>query len=124
MAVEFEYSEVQRHNKKSDLWMSINGKVYDVTKFIDEHPGGEEVLLENAGMDATEPFEDVGHSEDARLMLKDYYKGELKDAAELKKKDYPSHVSSSSSKQDDVGAVVRLIVPLVLIAAVVWYKFL
>ncbi|XP_075017810.1 cytochrome b5 type B isoform X1 [Calonectris borealis] len=42
-----------------------------------EHPGGEEVLLEQAGRDATESFEDVGHSIDAREMLKQYYIGEI-----------------------------------------------
>lgn len=31
-----------------------------------QHPGGEEVLIEQAGRDATEAFEDVGHSTDAR----------------------------------------------------------
>nr|XP_013810328.1 PREDICTED: cytochrome b5 type B-like [Apteryx mantelli mantelli] len=41
------------------------------------HPGGEEVLLEQAGRDATESFEDVGHSTDAREMLKQYYIGEV-----------------------------------------------
>ncbi|KAJ0056261.1 hypothetical protein NL108_004552, partial [Boleophthalmus pectinirostris] len=41
------------------------------------HPGGEEVLLEQAGADATESFEDVGHSTDAREMLEQYYVGEL-----------------------------------------------
>lgn len=42
-----------------------------------QHPGGEEVLLEQAGRDATESFEDVGHSTDAREMLKQYYIGEV-----------------------------------------------
>ncbi|NWW47190.1 CYB5B protein, partial [Pedionomus torquatus] len=42
-----------------------------------QHPGGEEVLLEQAGKDATESFEDVGHSTDAREMLKQYYIGEI-----------------------------------------------
>lgn len=42
-----------------------------------QHPGGEEVLLEQAGSDATESFEDVGHSTDAREMLEQYYVGEL-----------------------------------------------
>uniref|UniRef100_H3A7S6 Cytochrome b5 type B n=1 Tax=Latimeria chalumnae TaxID=7897 RepID=H3A7S6_LATCH len=41
------------------------------------HPGGEEVLFEQAGGDATESFEDVGHSVDAREMLTQYYIGEL-----------------------------------------------
>lgn len=42
-----------------------------------QHPGGEEVLLEQAGADATESFEDVGHSTDAREMLQQYFIGEL-----------------------------------------------
>lgn len=35
----------------------INGSVYDITQFVDEHPGGEEVLLDVAGQDATEAFD-------------------------------------------------------------------
>ena len=42
-----------------------------------QHPGGEEILIENAGSDSTENFEDVGHSSDAREMLEEYYIGEL-----------------------------------------------
>ena len=36
-------------------------------------------MIENAGIDATEAFEDVGHSSDAREMLKDYLIGELQE---------------------------------------------
>lgn len=42
-----------------------------------QHPGGEEVLLEQASKDATEAFEDVGHSSDAREMMKRFKIGEL-----------------------------------------------
>lgn len=55
-----------------ELSVLIESKV-----FISQHPGGEEVLLEQAGGDATESFEDVGHSTDAREMLQQYYIGEL-----------------------------------------------
>uniref|UniRef100_A0A452S0I2 Cytochrome b5 n=1 Tax=Ursus americanus TaxID=9643 RepID=A0A452S0I2_URSAM len=41
------------------------------------HPGGEEVLREQAGGDATENFEDVGHSTDARELSKTFIIGEL-----------------------------------------------
>uniref|UniRef100_A0A2K5NS84 Cytochrome b5 type B n=1 Tax=Cercocebus atys TaxID=9531 RepID=A0A2K5NS84_CERAT len=64
-----------------ELWLVIHGRVYDVTRFLNdgwgEHPGGEEVLLEQAGVDASESFEDVGHSSDAREMLKQYYIGDI-----------------------------------------------
>ncbi|NXU76425.1 CYB5B protein, partial [Oreotrochilus melanogaster] len=46
-------------------------------RLLFQHPGGEEVLLEQAGRDSTESFEDVGHSTDAREMLKQYYIGEV-----------------------------------------------
>ncbi|KAJ2245775.1 hypothetical protein GGI13_005706 [Coemansia sp. RSA 455] len=69
--------EIQQHAKREDIWIVVHGKVYDVTKFLDEHPGGEEVILEHAGIDATEAFEDIGHSDDARELLKDYFIGDL-----------------------------------------------
>ncbi|NWU90748.1 CYB5B protein, partial [Upupa epops] len=69
--------EVGKRNSSRETWLVIHGRVYDVTRFLAEHPGGEEVLLEQAGRDATESFEDVGHSTDAREMLKQYYIGEI-----------------------------------------------
>lgn len=72
--------EVKQHNSKDSTWVVIAGKVYDVTKFLDEHPGGEEVLLEVSGSDATENFEDVGHSTDARELMKEFVIGELEGA--------------------------------------------
>ena len=77
----FKLEEVKEHNKSKgedrSIWVVIHDKVYDITKFLDEHPGGEEILIENAGTDSTESFEDVGHSSDAREMLEAYYVGEL-----------------------------------------------
>uniref|UniRef100_W5U8W1 Cytochrome b5 n=1 Tax=Ictalurus punctatus TaxID=7998 RepID=W5U8W1_ICTPU len=73
----YRLSEVEEHNSFKSTWIIINHKVYDVTKFLEEHPGGEEVLREQAGGDATESFEDVGHSTDAREMSKGMMIGEL-----------------------------------------------
>ncbi|XP_029577376.1 cytochrome b5 [Salmo trutta] len=69
--------EIKAHNMSRDVWLIIHDKVYNITSFLEEHPGGEEVLVEQAGADATESFEDVGHSTDAREMLIQYYIGEL-----------------------------------------------
>jgi len=70
---------VAKHNEKNSTWTVIHDNVYDLTKFLDEHPGGEEVLLDVAGTVATEQFEDVGHSTDARTLMKEYYIGELRE---------------------------------------------
>lgn len=66
--------------------MTIIGgpKVYDVTKYLDDHPGGAEVLLDVAGADADEFFEDIGHSKEAREELKKHLIGNFKlDAAAI-----------------------------------------
>ncbi|XP_074195942.1 cytochrome b5 isoform X2 [Rhinolophus sinicus] len=69
--------EIQKHNHSKSTWLILHHKVYDLTKFLEEHPGGEEVLREQAGGDATENFEDVGHSSDARELSKTYIIGEV-----------------------------------------------
>ncbi|XP_062297316.1 cytochrome b5 [Scomber scombrus] len=73
----YRLSEVEEQNTFKSTWIIIHNKVYDVTKFLEEHPGGEEVLREQAGGNATESFEDVGHSTDAREMASDMIIGEL-----------------------------------------------
>ncbi|CAH0767127.1 unnamed protein product [Diatraea saccharalis] len=55
----------------------IHNYVYDVSKFLDEHPGGHEVLVDVAGKDASENFDDIGHSIDAKELMKKYRIGEL-----------------------------------------------
>lgn len=67
--------QVRSHGSYDDLWMIIYNKVYDITAFAQHHPGGIEVLLDCGGVDATEAFEDVGHSDDALAMLEPYFKG-------------------------------------------------
>ncbi|XP_040978898.1 cytochrome b5 isoform X2 [Aquila chrysaetos chrysaetos] len=73
----YRLEEVQKHNNSQSTWIILHHRIYDVTKFLDEHPGGEEVLREQAGGDATENFEDVGHSTDARTLSEDFIIGEL-----------------------------------------------
>ena len=53
-------------------------KVYDVSNYLNDHPGGAEVVMEVAGEDATNMFEDIGHSSDAREEMKKHFIGLLK----------------------------------------------
>ncbi|XP_072494720.1 fatty acid desaturase 2-like protein FADS2B [Notamacropus eugenii] len=50
----YTWEEIQKHNLKTDQWLVINRKVYDVTKWADRHPGGSRVLNHYAGEDATD----------------------------------------------------------------------
>ncbi|XP_020802685.1 cytochrome b5 isoform X3 [Drosophila serrata] len=85
MSKEISLATVKEHNTPNDLWLIIENKVYDVTKFRLEHPGGEDSLLDVAGRDGTKEFNDVGHSSEAREILKKYYIGNLA-AADISKK--------------------------------------
>ncbi|GAB0136149.1 hypothetical protein EsDP_00004461 [Epichloe bromicola] len=76
--LELTYQDVAEHNTKKDMYLVIHDKIYDCAQFVDEHPGGEEVLLDCAGQDATEAFEDVGHSDEARETLDKLQVGVLK----------------------------------------------
>jgi len=48
--------ELAAHNKEGDSWLAIDGKVYDVSKFMRVHPGGAGILRLYAGKDATKEF--------------------------------------------------------------------
>lgn len=73
--------EVGAHANADSCWIVIEGKVYDVTSFIPNHPG-EEAILMGCGKDATEmfnsrPSDGTSHSSRARSILSDYQIGVL-----------------------------------------------
>jgi cytochrome-b5 reductase len=42
----YTFADIEKHKSKNSLWFVVHGKVYDVTKFIDEHPGNIHALLQ------------------------------------------------------------------------------
>lgn len=50
------FESLKAHNKPGDLWISIQGKVYDVSDWAKDHPGGYLPLLSLAGQDVTDAF--------------------------------------------------------------------
>ncbi|KAJ5514915.1 Cytochrome b5 [Penicillium fimorum] len=77
---EYTLKDVAAHNTKGDIWMIIHGQVFDLTQYLQDHPGGADALVEVAGTDATAAYEDVGHSEDAREIMQPFLVGTFKDA--------------------------------------------
>lgn len=72
--------EVQKHNNDKACWIIHNNKVYDVTGFVMDHPGGEEYILDHAGQDITLIMKDElshFHSEGAYEMLDEFLVGTL-----------------------------------------------
>ena len=55
------WDEISRHNTVTDLWVVVDGYVYDLTRFVHEHPGGLAILENYAGKDATQRFHKGQH---------------------------------------------------------------
>ncbi|OWM70367.1 cytochrome b5-like [Punica granatum] len=113
------FEEVAKHDNKSDCWLIISGKVYDVTPFLDDHPGGDEVLITSTGKDATVDFEDVGHSDSAREMMEKYYIGEV-DPSTLpaKTKSSPPVQAPPTATDQSSGISIKILqflVPLLIL---------
>jgi len=75
--------EISKHNTGSDCWLLINNKVYNVTSFLFQHPGGAGTITPHCGKEATNAFntKDVSarnpHSSFAASLLTNYYIGDL-----------------------------------------------
>ena len=61
--------EVRDHCSIEDGWMVLFDRVYNVSHLVRLHPGGEEVMADYLGYDATIAFQGVGHSKAASKML-------------------------------------------------------
>lgn len=51
--------ELSEHKSRDSCWLAVHGKVYDVTDFLDSHPGGPGLLLKSSGGDATAAYESI-----------------------------------------------------------------
>lgn len=54
--IQYTLKDIAKHNTTNDAWISIDGEVYDITKFVKLHPGGKDILLSHLGKDVTEEF--------------------------------------------------------------------
>lgn len=122
MAMKVTFEELKAHKDSKSLWVAIHDNVYDVTKFMEEHPGGEEVLLEQAGGYATNAFEEVGHSTDAKELMKTYLIGTM--AEDSKEPKSPTGSSSSLQSVPDDSSWTSWALPLVVaLGATIAYRF-
>ena len=123
MTKEFTLEEVSKHNTAEDCWIVLGEpgekKVYDITKFLDDHPGGPEIVLDKAGEDAHTEFEDIGHSLDARDQLKELLKGSLKEDPE----EVAKAKEAAAKAAEGGGGGMAIVAVVVVLAAVAFTQF-
>jgi len=106
-----EVAKYKKGSQEKEVWIVIHDLVYDVTKFLDEHPGGEEVLFDQSGLDGTEAFEDVGHSTDARELMKDYLIGQVQESDRKGTEDKGPKVWADSTPAEEGSSWLTWLVP-------------
>ncbi|NXL94925.1 NB5R4 reductase, partial [Alectura lathami] len=75
--IEVTEDELAKHNRKEDCWVCIRGLVYNVTPYMEYHPGGEEELMKAAGADGTDLFDQVHRWVNYESMLKECLVGRM-----------------------------------------------
>ncbi|KAH8389252.1 hypothetical protein KR200_006656 [Drosophila serrata] len=80
-------NELALHNKVDDAWMAIRGRVFNVTRYMDFHPGGVDELMRGVGRDATQLFDEVHAWVNYPQLLGKCYIGPLKENASKPSKD-------------------------------------
>lgn len=76
----FTRAEVESHNSSKSCFVTIGDNVYDVTDFVDSHPGGPDLVLDYAGKDITDILEDEishKHTDSAYEMIEDFLVGSV-----------------------------------------------
>jgi predicted heme/steroid binding protein len=71
-------AQVAAHADRTSCWSSVNGKVYDLTEWINKHPGGEREILSMCGKDGSRAFNNEhGGDNKPEKILASYYIGTL-----------------------------------------------
>ena len=94
-------TELKKHNTRKDAWMAINGKVYNVTAYMEYHPGGWDELVRGAGIDATDLFNEVHRWVNYESMLAACLVGKLVEDSEM----VAAATTSESSVPNSAGFV-------------------
>lgn len=114
-------TDVKWHNVEEDgLWIVLYNRIYDVSEFLDFHPGGPDVLEDlDSDPDGTSKFEEAFHSIRARDMCKKYLKGKIREA-ELGDLHKPATHFDESERCSRLNIVVAAFVAAVAYAFFKW----
>lgn len=73
-------ADVAKHNTRDDCWIVVESHVYDITKYIDNHPGGWLPVVNMAGKDVTDAFANYHPARVYKNLLPNFYIGDVTDS--------------------------------------------
>ncbi|EGG19896.1 delta 5 fatty acid desaturase [Cavenderia fasciculata] len=125
---QYSWSELAKHNTAEDCWVAVDGKVYDVTKWVNQHPGGSDIILYSSGRDVTNLFESYHPMSDKpAAILEKYHIGTVSSLEfpkyVVKSKFYDTlkarvrkhFIDTAQDPQQSVGVVNRIILAYVIV---------
>lgn len=81
VAIALTATEIAKHNSTADCWLIINNNVYDVSVYLNQHPGGRSTIAPYCGQEATQAFDTKNtgapHSDNAQNLLSSFYLGQV-----------------------------------------------
>lgn len=128
MSAVYTEEDVAKHNTEEDCWLIIgnasNGgsKVYNISPYMNDHPGGPEIMMEFAGKDADDMFEDIGHSSEARNKMKEFLIGTLLETEESMKKK-AKNVKKAVTPLKSKGGLNPLAILALMVAIALGYYY-
>eukprot|EP00694_Reclinomonas_americana_P006638 EC797059.1.p1 GENE.EC797059.1~~EC797059.1.p1 ORF type:complete len:158 (+),score=52.84 EC797059.1:41-475(+) len=122
--------EVAEHWKDDDCWLIIEGKVFNVTKFLADHPGGGELPVEGGRWRCHRGLPHVAHSSNARTQMESFLVGTAKSETEEEKQQRLKMVAERRKKvaanRPGAGSPVwlKLLVPLLIVVFALLTRFM
>lgn len=121
--------EVAQNKDKDKVLIILHDNVYNVYPFLNEHPGGEEVLADHKGKDGSEDFDDVGHSKDAMELMKKYFAGTIIEKEKLNKSPKKGWVAGYTKERKELkdskfSFYLSMAGMVLLVAALYYYIWL
>lgn len=111
----FTPAEVQSHNNAKSVFVTLGSRVFDITSFVDDHPGGGDLILQYAGKDVGEIMRDTishEHSEAAYEILEDSLIGFIGPGSKgdstgtdtsISQNGHPVYGSTGMSREEDLS---------------------
>lgn len=105
-------TELAKHNSSQSCWLLISNKIYDVTTYLNQHPGNASTILPTCGTDATMAYDTKGrpdgspHSSNAESLLANYFIGNLNQTLQIRSEKNTSATSNINTNNQNPPAVV------------------